>query len=415
MFLRLIGLNRDVLEMSTVPTYGYDSFIKSIPYNIMEEGYPVIDKIVQVNTMTNSINLGVRVVESPLNPISVYQDGVEIGYMRIESTSDDTIIHLKRYVPQGSIIRVVAHGRPKMRQHTDPSAPDYSPLGAPIGVYDQDVELPKKDLSYKSTYNGYSYIFDPSYSYFSEKATWNGTQLKRVPCVGFEVDLPNERPSINTIYYIQNRGRFYEWDIIENEFKETLTPSEQFIYTITPDEKFITTFYLRNEVINFSYIIGLISNGISDSRTYKTFTQTIWAESDNVIYANRFFPDVFVSKPQFIAFLDRLRVHLLLTYSKYKSVEEVIVSDKPMQDSAFLDVRYLQEYYWWWPYLRNLENLKYQNGAYVLNYGADGNPQGDDKVRTWESMIGMVFSSGQGSFICSFDLLRLPVFGVKPI
>jgi hypothetical protein len=386
--------NKDVLEMSDVPTYGYDSFIKSIPYNIMEEGYPVIDKIVQVNTMTNSINLGVRVVESPLNPISVYQDGVEIGYMRIESTPNDTIIHLKRYVPQGSLVRVVAHGRPKMRQYTNPSAPGYNPLGAPEGVNVQGVELPTKTLSYKSTYSGYSYIYDPSYSYYSEKATWKGTQLKRVPCIGFEMDLPAERPSINTIYYVQNNGKFYEWDVIDNTFKPTFTPSEQFLYTITSDEKFVTTFYLRNEVINFSYIIGLISNGVSDPRTYRTFTQTIWAESNNVIYTNRFFPDVFVSKPQFIAFLDRLRVHLLLTYSSYKSVEEVIIQDKPMSDSAFIDIRYLPEdYYWWWPYLSNLENLKFKNGVYILNYGV-GLPQDDSEPRTWQSIIHMVDGSG---------------------
>ena len=387
-------VNKDVLEMSTVPTYGYDPFIKSIPYNVMQEGYPVIDKIVKVNSMTNSINLGEQVTESPLNPISVYQDGVEIGYLRIEPTESDTIIHLKRYVPQGAILRVICHGRPKMQQYTDPSGPDYNPLGAPVVVDSTDVKLPSKQLAYKSKYNGYSYRYDPSYSYFSEKASWNGAQLKRVPCVRVEEDLPAEKPSLNSIYYVDEEKIFYEWDVVTEEFEKVLSPSEYLIYSITLDEKFVTTFYLRNEVIKFSYLVGLVVDGVSDARTYKIVNESIYAESDRMIYTNRFFPDVFVSKSQIIAFLDRLRVHLLLTYSKYKDVSEITISDTEMYGSAFLDIRTLSGNPWWWPYLRNVENLKYHNGVYVLNYSTEGKPQSDDIPRSSHAMIGMLDSNG---------------------
>lgn len=387
-------VNKDVLEMSTVPTYGYDPFIKSIPYNKMQEGYPVIDKIIKVNSMTNSVNLGEQVTESPLNPISVYQDGVEIGYLRIEPTASDTIIHLKRYVPQGAILRVICHGRPKMQQYTNPSGPDYNPLGAPVNVDSTDVKLPSKQLAYKSKYSGYSYRYDTSYNYFSEKASWNGAQLKRVPCVMNEGDLPTEKPSLNSIYYVNDKEMFYEWDVVTEDFKKALDPSESLIYSVTPDEKFVTTFYLRNEVVNFSYIVGLVSNGVSDARTYKIYNEAIYAESDRMIYTNRFFPDVFVSKSQIIAFLDRLRVHLLLTYSKYKDVSEITISDKEMYGSAFLDIRTLSGNPWWWPYLRNVENLKYHNGVYVLNYGVDAKPQSDTEIRSGDSMIGMLDSNG---------------------
>jgi hypothetical protein len=36
------------------------------------------------------------------------------------------------------------------------------------------------------------------------------------------------------------KEKFYEWDVIDNTFKPTFTPSEQFLYTITSDEKFVT-------------------------------------------------------------------------------------------------------------------------------------------------------------------------------
>jgi hypothetical protein len=387
-------VNKDVLEMSTVPTYGYDPFIKSIPYNKMQEGYPVIDKIVRVNSMTNSVNLGERVTESPLNPISVYQDGVEIGYLRIEPTATDTIIYLKRYVPQGSLLRVICHGRPMMKQYSNPNSPNYSPLGAPFDVDSEGVKLPNKALSYMNTYSGYSYRYDPSYSYFSEKASWNGTQLKRVPCVNSALDLPSEQPSLNSIYYVQDTESFHEWNVSTELFEQTFEPSEYLIYSVTPDEKFVTTFYLRNEVINFSYIVGLVSDGVSDSRTYKIVNESLYAESDKMIYTNRFFPDVFVSKSQIIAFLDRLRVHLLLTYSKYKDVSEITISDTEMHGSAFLDIRTLSGNPWWWPYLRNVENLKYHNGVYVLNYSTEGKPQSDDIPRSSYAMIGMLDSNG---------------------
>lgn len=387
-------VNKDVVEMSTVPTYGYDAFIKSIPYNVMQEGYPVIDKIIRVNSMTNSVNLGERVTESPLNPISVYQDGVEIGYLKIEPTASDTIIHLKRYVPQGSLLRVICHGRPMMQQYTNPDGPYYNPLGAPYRIDSDDVALPKKALMYSNTYSGYSYRYDPSYSYFSERATWSGTQLKRVPCVANELELPTEQPSLNTIYYVDYNKMFYEWNAVTERFEQTFEPSEYLIYSVTPDEKFVTTFYLRNEVINFSYIVGLVSNGVSDSRTYKIVNESLYAESDKMIYTNRFFPDVFVSKSQIIAFLDRLRVHLLLTYSKYKHVSEITVN-KPMGDSSFFDIRTLSGgERWWWANLRNVEDLRYHNGVFVLNYGTDAKPQDDDQPRSAYARIGMLDANG---------------------
>lgn len=387
-------VNRDVLEMSVVPTYGYESFVKSIPYNVMQEGYPVIDKVIQVNSMTNSINLGERVTESPLNPISVYQDGVEIGYLKIEPTASDTIIHLKRYVPQGSLLRVICHGRPMMKQYTNPYGGDYNPLGAPYDVDGNDVALPKKALMYSNTYGGYSYRYDPSYSYFSEKASWNGTQLKRVPCVNSVAELPSEQPSLNSIYYVQDTEFFHEWNVVAEEFEQVMDPSESLIYSITPQEEFVTTFYLRNEVIKFSYIVGLLYDGVSDSRTYKIINESVYAESERMIYTNRFFPDVFVSKSQIIAFLDRLRVHLLLTYSKYKHVSEVTNGDKEMSDSTFFDIRTLSGEKWWWPNLRNVENLKYHNGVYVLNYGLNAEPQDDTVPRHANAQIGMLDANG---------------------
>ena len=272
------------------------------------------------------------------------------------------------------------------------NSPDYV-----LKIFDADsegVELPNKALSYMNTYSGYSYRYDPSYSYFSEKASWNGTQLKRVPCVNSALDLPSEQPSLNSIYYVQDTESFYEWNVSTELFEQVLEPSESLIYSITPDEKFVTTFYLRNEIIKFSYIIGLVSYGVSDARTYKIINESIYAESDIMIYTNRFFPDVFVSKSQIIAFLDRLRVHLLLTYSKYKHVSEITVN-KPMGDSSFFDIRTLSGgERWWWPNLRNVESLKYHNGVYVLNYGTDAKPQDDDQPRSEYARIGMLDANG---------------------
>ena len=65
-----------------------------------EANAPIVDKIFYITEMTSVISLGVQLAESINNPISVYLNGAEIGYLKVESTQNDTLIYLRRYVPR---------------------------------------------------------------------------------------------------------------------------------------------------------------------------------------------------------------------------------------------------------------------------------------------------------------------------
>jgi hypothetical protein len=378
----------DITELANTPTHGYGKFISSIAYNVTEPGFPVYDKIFEITEMTTAISLGQVITESINNPISVYQNNVNIGYLRIENTANDTIVHLKRYAPQGSFIRVIAWGVPKMMQDTDPAQPNYSPTRGPVVPDYTDVEMPNTALGFKSKYPSYVYVYATNYEHFSETVRLNGTPLRRVPSV-LDTSLKQYwREAYKTdILFVESENKFYEWDVSLGDYATTYIPSEELIYTITSQGKYITSPYLNNEFVTASYIIGIPQNGIVREATYRVYTENIYAKSTKMVYTNRFFPSVLTTKLQTLLFLDRLTIHLILTYSSVRDVNDLL-SDKEYTESVFADVRELASEPWWWKYIRNLENLKLSNGVYLLNYGPFGEVLTDATPRPTNTKLG---------------------------
>lgn len=396
-----------ISELNDTPTYGYVKFLDNIPYNVMEANAPIVDKIFYITEMTSVISLGVQLAESINNPISVYLNGAEIGYLKIESTQNDTLIYLRRYVPQGSFVRVVAWGVPRMTQNLDRNAPNYDPTGGPVPANYTGVKMPSVQLGFTKDYPSYVYVYNPAYRHFSEVVRLRGTQLRRVPNVPDTTLKRFWREGFQTDYvYVESEDKFYEWNAAENDYASTYTPTDPLIYTITSGEKLVTSPHLNNEFVTASYLIGIPQNGIVRGNTYRTYTENTYASSSRMVYTNRFFPAVYTTRLQTLLFLDRLTVHLLLTYSSKRKVEEVL-SDKEYTDSAFKDIRELDAEPWWWKYIRNLEDLRLSDGTYLLNYGMVGEALPDSRTRPANAQLGYLDYYGYSRLITRGEMANL--------
>lgn len=124
-----------------------------------------------------------------------------------------------------------------------------------------------------------------------------------------------------------------------------------------------------------------------------------------MVYTNRFFPAVYTTRLQTLLFLDRLTVHLLLTYSSKRKVEEVL-SDKEYTDSAFKDIRELNAEPWWWKYIRNLEDLRLSDGTYLLNYGVVGEALPDSQTRPANAQLGYLDYYGNSRLITRGEMIQ---------
>jgi hypothetical protein len=102
---------KDVNDLVDVNLYGYGKFIKSIAYNVFQLSYPAFDEVFKTTKSGNEINLGVALTESVENPIAVFLNGIEIGYTYLDvDLSGNTVVVLRRNVPVGSLVRVIALG-----------------------------------------------------------------------------------------------------------------------------------------------------------------------------------------------------------------------------------------------------------------------------------------------------------------
>lgn len=386
----------DVNDLAGIDLHGYGKFIESIPYNVYEENYPAYDKMFPVETWTTEFNLGVYIKQSADNPISVFHNGVEVGYAELKlDENNNTVVVLRRAANPGSFVRIICPGKAKIDTN--------NLLQVPVGV-GGTYKLPEKLLGFKNPekfgdkHKDYYYIYDQEHQYLSEYATWKGAQLKRVPYFNVLDDLPaTGKP--NDYIYIRNAkntdGAFYKWDTETNSWVVDAIPKENKMYTISPDGLLITPYGMHNELINIRYIVGL-KDGFGNvmKSSYQLINEVTYAESNYMVYVNRYFPDTYVSRLQLIAFLDRLRVHLLLEYANYKDYSELVVT-KSISKSVFSDVRSLTGYEWWWKHLANLENLKLSTGEYLLNFDENGSPITDGRPRPKNAKIGIYASGGK--------------------
>lgn len=360
------------------------NFYSGIAYNDFISGKEAVDyEFIATN---KQIEFRIPSVVNPTsnNPLVVYVNGINVAIDKItpNSPSGKTYIKLTRPLREGSVVRAVYSGEPKMSVFIGKdNTPvlfsiesslivdylmrgDHVNLVSESGNYYQvsyprhkNVFIEKTDavriapavITGNPTYpyanltfdSGYSYLYDPYEGYTSEVVKCNGRQLMRVESQN-DLGFPDR-------YYID-----------------------------TQNNRIYVSYELNKETIEANFLERNLSGII------KIKYLILKPSSNYVKYINRFFPDVFTTRAELIKCIDMMRMYFIEKYTD----SEPYMSTKTT--SRFADVNAILQASvnppWWWNYVRNIEDLKFKNGAYLLTGVGRGNLGIDLRVTRAEAV-----------------------------
>ena len=190
---------------------------------------------------------------------------------------------------------------------------------APAGINTSGVAFPEATLAIPS---GFVYYYDPYYGNSYECCKYLGTQMRRVANMSLTTKAQD--------YAVEN-GKLY------------------------------VHYSLNRSEIEFQF---LVKNSAGVIKTQRLLLKPV---SQKIIYYNRFFPELVMTRADFISLLNRLRKHFYLKYTDQQA------PDNNKTTSRFTDVNNLlaTSTPWWWADLRNIEDIRTEDGGYLF-YG-DGN------------------------------------------
>ena len=318
----------DVVELEDIILDNDKQFISGFPFNNFVVGKEAVDIIVNVTQSGVEIVLDIVIRDTTDNRATVYVDGF-ITSAKITPDSPvagKTKVSLTRPISQGQTVRIIQQGVPMVDSGTGrPSANGQKPFSYPHFDVITDSNL--------------MYASDITQTFWSERALYNGAELRRV----------EYSDSIHT-----NKTFF----------------SNDYEYTVSPDGILYAPFNLNNEVIEIKYSYIDISTGVIGTDGYTKLRATLGIDESLVYFG--FFPNAKITRSEFFAILNNLRLYLTRKYS----VGEPYRSTKTT--SRFSDVQsQLSTNPWWWVHIRDLEELKLPkqiNGKddYLINGRPDG-------------------------------------------
>lgn len=298
----------DVIDIESILLDDDIPFVTGYPFNAFEEGHERIDHMISVIVNTNEIVVPEVMTHTADDPVTVFVDGMLsiIEEVTPDLAAGETLIRLRRVVPQGSVVRVLQQGKPAVTGDRN----------TPTGVVNE-FEYPRLKLNIPA---GSTYKYNPFSANALEVARYRGSQLKRVD---------------------------YSTDINDN-FLFFKGHDE---YTVSPDGFIYVPFGLNNEEIELSYAVE-DEGGIERSRYIRGI-----AMSDSLVYFG-FFPQAVISRAEFFTFLNNIRLYLtrrLADDDPWRSNSET---------SRFSDVNTDA---WYWQHVRDLEQLRLPDGRYIVN------------------------------------------------
>lgn len=308
---------RDVLDASRLYLNPDESeaLFQSIPYNRFVPGK---GRIVRSYISTeNQIEFDLPgYIPSNDNPVLCYVDGVPV---RVETDRDK--VYLPSPISAGLEVVIMAMGVPELIQDGCKMTPTVSHRG----IY------PSAELMHKS-----KYTFDINYS-LNEVATAMGQKLKRIQL---------ER---------------YPGESVQDALRRQVG-FDRNVFTIV-DGVLYTSFEYWNVPVTVRY------NYEGENGQILHTSERVIPTSEAVGWNDRFFPNVKLTRAEFMVLLQRLRLNLYHRFTD-REYDAVINNERNIPD---IDMSA-----WWAEDLLDIINEKYLDGCYVFPLYADGtfNPTG---------------------------------------
>lgn len=385
---------QDITEFNNISLYNgmeYIPSISGIPYNQFNS--PALDYVTVNTSVTSEIYLPTIISPTEDNPVKVWVNNIEQTVLTAVTRDNVTVLNIAREMSVGSDIRVIFNGEPKYRVL----------VSVPIGI---TVKLYSSDLSQsRDLVNGESFIYYntddgiAAYNVYTEE--FGGTlgkiyisQYARKTTVGtsgdvyyplFSIDIP----SGNTYYYDPYNSVFSEKCTINGvQLKriDDLDDMDETSYRVASGNLFVH-YSLNNEIVELTFMVK------NSAGTIRTVTNRKRVHSDSMLYTNRFFPDMHVTRAEIITFLDRMRLDFLSRYTDFNPTFNY------GRVSRFTDIQTTLDNSlddpWWWQHLKYMEKLKMPDGSYLISGYPDGELKIDllvsradavvllDKFRTW--------------------------------
>lgn len=370
---------KDVYDLSLIEV-GDEKFIQGIPYNQFKKGKEVLDYEV-VNTVSNQIEFTINQEINPSseNPLVVFIDGITTGVDDIKVVNGQTKVKLVRGVPAGAKVRFWYAGEPLLRAYVVKDRvnlySNYSESSSIVATVNKGTSLTYNRMIPNT--NWYEVYYNGTLVYVKT----NECRVIPAPVSTYEVEFPNAPLSLPTGFYYDYDPFNYmypeivKWRGIQLkrvESKDKLS-YDGLEYCIDYDDidlsslRLYTTYALNNEPIQATFIIK------NDYGVMKWTTLTVTVHSDKIIYTNRFFPNLNMSRLEVFILMYRTLKYLIQKHSLLSLFDET-----PGFVSRFSDIqRELDASYpnfpWWWKYICPLEKLQLSNGAYILNGDDKGN------------------------------------------
>lgn len=357
----------DINDLQELTSIDDEKFFAGYNYNAFEAGkepidyrftYPDSDDTKSIYSETNNsfiINSSIIVTDN--NPLLVYVDGilVTIDSIRIdEPAAGKTLVGLVRGVSAGSEVRFKYAGVPSLI--TDP----HNNEREVPGLTGLPLIVPSTDLVITS---GYSYKYDPFNTKITEVVKYYGTQLKRVDLIVDGVTglgLPSQSIKNENEYCIDDTGA---------------------------TTKLCVHYALNNEPIEISFL-SEDTQGVQKSEY--NFSLIPFTETENMLYTDRFFPDITTTRAEIFTLLNKLRVHLFKRFTIIP--EEDLRVDKT--ESRFPDVQAELDVSepWWWTHVKDLEDL-------VISQNKEKHKIIANKIPDNIGTFNLIIDDGLGSFI----------------
>lgn len=354
-------------------------FLYGIYYNAFQEGKQAVDFTYAEKTAHSEKVVDFIVSTADDNPLLAFVDGISVAIDDVtpNTTNGSTYIKYRRMIPANATVRLIYGGEPQLavRVIGDSASmrpsPDISTFKRTV-YFDEWYDLISSDGVWFKVKDG----IDEGYIYSDDNVTIQPSPIKVIG--GSTIKFPSADLNITGDFqYVYNP--FYErhWEDISSNGQQLKRVENSSLI------KESNEYAIENGKIYVHYNLNNSTVEGTVLTTYQGVTKPKYIKlrpySDNILYQNRFFPDIEIPRVDFISLLNRLRINFYEKFSDSSAPKSTRTTSRFADVQAELDKP--GDPPWWWEDFRDLESLQFPGGGYLFN-GVGNNNFGIHKTIT---------------------------------